>query len=112
MKLKLPGPNVPWTKAPNVLLDILLPSLRDTELRVLLILLRQTVGWNREGRPVILSYKTLMKRTGRHSEAIANALTSLSTKGLIQMRRTKLPPRFRKAKKLVPKTEQQQYTEK
>lgn len=96
--LKLPGPHVPWTSTPNLLLDNLMPSLRDTELRVLLILVRQTYGWNRESRLVILSYRTLMNRTGRHSEAIARALSSLKAKGLIEMRRTKLPPRFRKPK--------------
>ena len=68
---------------PNLLLDRLLPELRDTELRILLILVRATTGWNREGKPTILSYRTLMRRSGRGSEAIARALASLSAKGLI-----------------------------
>lgn len=68
---------------PNLVLDTLLPELKDTELRVLLVLIRQTLGWNRPTRPVILSYRTLKARTGRESEAIAKAIRSLRTRGLI-----------------------------
>jgi predicted transcriptional regulator len=62
-----------------------MPSLKDTELRILLVLIRQTIGWQRDGRPVVLSYKTLMKKTGRHSEAIAKALHALREAGLIHI---------------------------
>jgi hypothetical protein len=74
---------VPWTKTPNLLLDALLPTLKDTELRVILVLLRQTVGWNLDHRIVTISYRTLVHRTGRRSAAIAAALRSLQAKGLI-----------------------------
>ena len=30
---------------PNSVLDALMPTLRDTELRVLLVVIRQTLGW-------------------------------------------------------------------
>lgn len=66
-----------WTKTPNRLLDQLLPTLRDTELRVLLVLLRHTVGWNRPDRVVTMPYGLLISRTGRQSEAISKALRSL-----------------------------------
>lgn len=91
----LPPPMVPWTKVPNLVLDKLLPELRDTELRVLLVLLRNTYGWNQERRPVILSYRSLMKRTGRGSEAIGKAIKSLREKQLIHTSRVKAPKRFR-----------------
>lgn len=64
-----------------------MPTLRDTELRVLLVVLRSTVGWNREGVAVSLTYRTLVRRTGRQSEAIAAALRSLEAKGLVHIRR-------------------------
>lgn len=68
---------------PNPVLDALLPDLKDTELRVLLVLVRQTFGWNRPHRPVVLSYRALKERTGRESEAIARAIGSLRARGLI-----------------------------
>ncbi len=71
-----------WTRIPNFVLDRLLPSLRDTELRILLVLLRQTVGWNRPDATVVLSYRRLKAATGRESEAISKALASLAAKGL------------------------------
>lgn len=86
MKLQLPEPTTPWTKIPNHLLDNLMPRLKDTELRVLLVLLRQTVGWQKSGRPIVIPYRSLKKRTGRQSEAIAGALRSLRDRELIHMR--------------------------
>lgn len=83
LKLNLPGPAVPWTKTPNSVFDRLVPTLKDTELRVLLVLVRQTHGWKREGKSVVLSYRTLKARTGRQSEAISKALASLALRGLI-----------------------------
>jgi hypothetical protein len=60
-----------------------MPDLKDTELRLLLTLTRATVGWNRENRSVIMSYRTLTRKTGRSSEALAKAVASLRTRGLI-----------------------------
>lgn len=95
LKLTLPGTTTPWTKAPNLLLDTLMPSLKDTELRILLILLRQTIGWNQPDRLVILPYKALMKRSGRGSEAVSGALKSLTARGLIHSSPKKPPRKFR-----------------
>ncbi len=95
-------PATPWTKMPNTLLDRWLPKLKDTELRVLLILVRQTTGWRQDGAEVRLSYKALMARTGRGSEAVANALRSLAFRGLIHIPRTSL---LRPSKPVVPETE-------
>lgn len=85
-----------------------MPKLRDTELRILLVLLRQTTGWNREGRPVVLSYRTLSRRTGRQSEALARGLESLREQKLILGPRTKMQRRIRLSKTDVSKTEGQQ----
>ena len=35
----------PWHPVPTRLIDTVLPHLKDTELRVLLVVLRQTWGW-------------------------------------------------------------------
>jgi hypothetical protein len=107
LRLTLPS-QTPWTKTPNSLFDHLLPELKDTELRVLLVVLRATTGWHREGRWVVLSYKVLMERTGRHSEAIAAALISLERRGFIH--RSQLTVQ-RKPKSKPSQTEEQQYKE-
>lgn len=73
-----------------------MPTLGDTELRILLLLVRQTAGWNRTGQALTLTYRTLAARTGRRSEAIAKALASLESKRLIHIsgrRRTPFPKR-------------------
>ena len=76
---------------PNRLVDEILPMLRDTELRVLLIVLRQTLGW-REGsdtggwrykRRDWISHSQMVKRTGRGSEAISKAVDALVQRGLL-----------------------------
>ena len=83
VRLTLPGSGTPWTKVPNLLLDTLMPNMRDTELRVLLVLVRSTTGWNRDGRRVPLTYRRLSLLTGRHGEAVGKALASLAERGLI-----------------------------
>lgn len=85
----------PWTKTPNVVIDKLMPTLRDTEFRVLVVIVRSTLGWNRDEHAVRLTYRMLQARTGRSSEAVAAALRSLERLGLIHItggRRPKLPP--------------------
>ena len=48
-----------FTAFPNVLLDQVMPSLRDTEWRLLCVIVRQTVGWNRDGKPKARDYSNL-----------------------------------------------------
>lgn len=82
-------------------------DLKDTELRVLLVLLRQTVGWNRDGRTVVISYKTLKRVTGRESQAIAAAIRSLAARGLIHIIRADAQRQGAEAKFPLVKTKQQ-----
>jgi len=97
---------------PNYLVDRLLPGLKDTELRVLLVLIRQTTGWNREGQAVILSYRVLMSRTGRKSEAVSKALQGLAVKRLIHVSVAFKQYPHRKARQSSSETELQQYKDK
>ncbi|MBS1703672.1 MAG: replication protein [Armatimonadetes bacterium] len=83
IKLTLPIPKSNWTKIPNYLVDSLLPKLKDTELRILLVILRYTVGFNKPGKSVQLSYRMLQMKTGRGSAAISDALKALTARGLI-----------------------------
>jgi len=71
--------------------DEVMPGLRDTELRVLLVVLRQTLGWRADGaagsgaykRRDWLSHRQLCRRTGRGSDAVSAAVGSLTTSGLV-----------------------------
>lgn len=72
---------------PNRLVDEVLPTLKDTELRVLLVVVRQTLGW-REGERTFkqrdwISHGQMMRRTGRGSEAVSQAVEALVLRGLI-----------------------------
>ena len=79
------------TPVPNDLLDRVMPTLRDTELRVLLIVVRQTAGWQagldpaqRKGRDW-LTQSQLMRRTGRANGAVSRAVDALVRAGLIRV---------------------------
>lgn len=105
IRLLLPIGRSSWTKVPNRLLDRLLPELRDTELRILLHLIRQTAGWQREGKEVRLTYRQLMEATGRRSEAVASALASLRSRGLIHVAGPHAGKSPRPPKRTEPETE-------
>lgn len=90
LKLNLPLTHRNWTKLPNHLVDKLLPSLTDTELRVLLIVLRQTVGWNRPGVAVTVPYRKLTRLAGRSSTTVVKAVRSLEGKGLVHILRERV----------------------
>lgn len=109
LKSLLPTLTHSWTKVPNQLLDRLLPILKDTELRILLVVLRETSGWNKEGEPLTLSYRKLMEKTGRGSEAIAAALASLERRRLIHRPQQGSRNSLGKAKRGASKSEDQQY---
>lgn len=78
---------------PNRLFDEVMAQLTDTELRVLLVVFRQTWGY-REGadlggwrykRRDWLTHAQLRARTGRRSEAISRAIHSLVSAGLVSV---------------------------
>ena len=79
------------TPVPNELLDRVMPTLRDTELRVLLIVVRQTVGWQAGLDPAQrkerdwLTQSQLMRRTGRANGAVSRAVDALVRAGLIHV---------------------------
>ncbi len=83
LKLLEKVPQSPWTKMPNSLLDEVMSSLKDTELRILLILMRHTLGWRVPRKHAFLTYDLLCRRTGRKSAAVAKALKGLEAKGFL-----------------------------
>ncbi len=91
----------PWHPVPLRLVDEVMPRLKDTELRIMLVVLRQTWGWradrsaeggkNKQGekhggkhkRRDWLSHRQLCRRTGRGSDAVSGAVASLVEAGLL-----------------------------
>jgi phage replication O-like protein O len=75
---KLAAPN--WTQVPNALLDNL-HIVSDAELRVLLVVIRQTVGWHRNRHKLSISF--LCRATDMSSQGVINATKSLIARGVI-----------------------------
>jgi len=79
------------TPVPNGLLDRVMPMLRDTELRVLLVVVRQTLGWQdgpdsaQRKEKDWLTQGQLMRRTGRASGAVSRAVDALVRAALIDV---------------------------
>lgn len=71
------------TRFPNVLLDAVMPTLKDTEWRVLCVVVRQTIGFGKDNNWI--SRHQLKFRTHRESEAISKAVDSLVKRGLIEV---------------------------
>jgi hypothetical protein len=78
------------TQVPNVILDAWLPRLKDVELRVLLIITRQTLGWvedyetGRRKEKDWISRGQLMYKTGRGHTAITIAVEKLVQSGIVE----------------------------
>jgi phage replication O-like protein O len=76
------------TMVPNTIFDNLLPSLSEKELKVLLIILRQTIGWvskngKRKSRDWI-SHRYFINITGLSRKSITQAISLLIKKGFIR----------------------------
>ena len=70
---------------PVLLVDEVLPLLKDTELRVLLVVLRQTHVKGKETGRCWLTHGELCRRTGRASEAVSGAVERLVEKHLLHV---------------------------
>ena len=79
------------TQIPNFILDELLPVLKPTELTLLLIIIRQTLGWvedletGRRKEKDWMSSSQLVAKTGYRRKAISGAIQTLSDRGLIMV---------------------------
>lgn len=69
------------TQTPNEILDKYLPILKGSELKVLLIICRQTIGWHKETDRISISQLEL--KTGLSNRAVIDASRSLEKKGII-----------------------------
>ena len=77
------------TPFPNYLLNEVMPILKDTEWRLLCVIVRQTLGWKdaTTGTRKSSDWMTraqLIEKTGRNSEALSNALDSLIRQNVVE----------------------------
>jgi len=78
------------TQVANIVFDTYLPLLKPSEVLVLLIIIRQTIGWynhktkKRKYRDWITN-KQFQKKTGLSNKAVSNAIHSLVTANLIEV---------------------------
>ena len=83
--------NISTTPVPNMLFDAYLKELKQAELKVLLIIIRQTLGWKdkktKSERKELdwISGSQLALKTGSSQRAINDAIQSLVKKQLIEI---------------------------
>ncbi|MBL7789370.1 MAG: replication protein [Chitinophagales bacterium] len=70
-----------YTPISNILFDNFIPTLTGAELKTLLIILRQTDGWQKERDK--MTHAKLMEKTGLSRRVIADTIQSLINKKLI-----------------------------
>jgi phage replication O-like protein O len=77
--MRIPSPN--YTQTPNDLFDHWLPHLSESELKVLLVIMRKTFGWHKVRDKISISQ--LSQFTGMLRETVIKATKSLKDKGVI-----------------------------
>lgn len=70
-----------YTQTPNEFFDVLLPTLKEGELRILLVIMRQTFGWQKKWDKI--SASQFEKKTGMDDRSVYRSLKSLVEKRLI-----------------------------
>jgi hypothetical protein len=81
----------PFIPVPPVYIDTVLPALTDAELRVLLIVIRQTLGWSDATQPEgrkerdWITQSQFRTRTGKSRDSLSRAVKGLVEKKLIQI---------------------------
>src|SRR5215510_9658615 len=80
--MRIPLPN--FTQTPNVFFDEIVKTLNEGELRILLIILRQTFGWHKLEDWITL--KMLSEKTGYDRRSICRILERLIEKKLVLKR--------------------------
>lgn len=81
--MRIQPPN--YTQTPNVCFDEIFKTLKEGELRVILVLIRQTFGWNKSHDRISLSQ--IADKTGMERRSVCRSLDSLIEKGLIEKKK-------------------------
>jgi len=80
------------TQIPNIILDSLIQQMTDTELRIVLIIARKTMGWfmdevtGMRKRDDSLSHVQLMQLSGRSNRSLSRAIHRCNSMGWLEIR--------------------------
>lgn len=79
------------TPFPNYLLNEIMPKLKDTEWRLICVVVRQTLGWKDQATGIRktsdwMTRRQLIEKTGRNSEALSKAVDALVQQNLVEAR--------------------------
>lgn len=81
--MKIVAPN--YTQSPNVLFDEIFKTLKEGELRIVLVLIRQTFGWHKEWDRI--SIGKIAEKSGLDKRSVTRSLKSLIEKGIVEQKR-------------------------
>jgi phage replication O-like protein O len=73
-----------YTQVPNDLFDVLLCDLGNAELKVILCIIRKTIGFHKEDEKVKFGINKLMKMTGLSKNGVKNGAAQAERRGLIE----------------------------
>ena len=71
-----------YTQVPNVFLDDMISEMGEAELRVALVIMRETFGWHRESKQMSLSY--LQQATGMSRPGVISGINSGIERGVFE----------------------------
>lgn len=77
--MSYPAPN--YTQVPNILLDDHIKKMAEAELRVVLVIVRETFGWHRKQHKISLTQ--LCQATGLSRQGVLNGIESGINRGII-----------------------------
>ena len=72
-----------YTKISDLLIDTWLSKLSEAELKTLIIIIRQTIGWNKKRDRI--SHQQFKKKSGLSARSITTAIESLSYRNFIKI---------------------------
>ena len=76
---RIPKPN--YTQIPNVFFDEIMQELNQSELKVMMVVMRKTFGWQK--RKDRISYSQIQEISGLSKQAVSDGLKGLTEKGYI-----------------------------
>jgi phage replication O-like protein O len=85
--MRIPAPN--YTQSPNVCFDEIFKTLKEGELRVMLVIIRQTFGWHKPFDRISLNQ--LAEKSGMERKSVCRSLNSLMAKGMVFKRKEGMP---------------------
>ncbi len=72
-----------YTKVPDLLIDKLMKNLSEAELKILLTIIRQTIGWNKDKDQI--SHSQFKEKSGLSARSITAAIEALSNRNVIEI---------------------------